>query len=270
VIRRGPGRGAALLAAALCLAGPAAWTHGATGPAPLDELVRRVRTTASRGEAPIIVFDIDGTLVDPAPRTWHIFRDVGHEQRHRFPWLPERVAAMDPARFPWPYAPDSALARAAITDTAASRALLTAWRERFFASDYLDDDVPLAGAVAFVDSLHRSGATIVYLTGRPAPTMLQGTVRSLQRCGFPVGLPRTQLVLKPRADLRDGDYKAPVFQEIARAGEVVATFENEPGNINAMRRALPSARAFYVHTNYARFVPIEAGIDTVSTYVQPR
>ena len=122
------------------------------------------------------------------------------------------------------------------------------WAERFFSNAYLDFDKPYPGTSVFAQQLHQWGAELVYLTGRDEPRMREGTLRNLQRDGFPVGQPGTQLRMKLSAEGDDVEHKVAVAQNLMSTGEVVASFENEPRNFEALFRAVPGAIHVFVDT----------------------
>ena len=75
-----------------------------------------------------------------------------------------------------------------------------------------------------------------------------GTVASLDRLGFPVLDARTSLQLKPSADVPDERFKGQALDALDRLGQVVATFENEPGNANLFAERFPGAHHVLLDT----------------------
>ena len=110
------------------------------------------------------------------------------------------------------------------------------WFERFFTDAYQAHDIPMVGAPKFVNELYSEGATVVYLSGRDSPGMLVGCAASLREHGFPVGLTNTAIVLKPDFETPDPVFKEEACRFMAEMGEVVATIDNEPGNVNLFQR----------------------------------
>ena len=126
------------------------------------------------------------------------------------------------------------LARASsvITDDALVGAVEAFWKERFFADEHMKHDVALAGAVAFARACHDAGAICIYLTGRDLPLMGIGSFRSLRDLGFPIGVPGTELVCKPVFSMPDEEFKRLEAPKLMRVGQIIASFDNEPGNCN--------------------------------------
>lgn len=203
--------------------------------------------------APVCVFDLDGTLMDNRPRTVAILREYSPLAANTDPTLGERLShvAVDELS----YLLSDTLHGLGIHTTQLERDLASFWRERFFSDGYLKHDVALRGAVSFVEACHKAGATIVYLTGRDLPLMGLGTFQSLRDLGFPIGVPGTELVLKPDASMPDEAYKRFMAPVLVRVGPVVAHFDNEPANCNVFVEHHPSAEAMLVDTQHMPGAP---------------
>ncbi len=223
--------------------------------ATLRDVIERCRTpTASAGEGArraVVVFDLDGTLFDNGPRTWQILVDFaestlaggqGPALRRSLDGLPRKNL---------PYLLTDTLARCGVDDAVIVERAQKFWRERFFTDDYQRFDEPLPGAVRFADELFRAGASLVYLSGRDAPNMLVGCVSSLRTHGFPVGIPRTAVVLKHAWEDTDLDFKREALHFMDELGDVAGTFDNEPANCNLFAARWPQAHHFFVETAHA-------------------
>lgn len=221
---------------------------GTPEPAALARLATRVDSLVAAGRVPVVVFDIDGTLTDPSPRTRALFEAYATTHARDRARLRAGLAKVPVERYA--YAPESTLARMGVRDTALVRRITKAWADGFFANKYLGRDTPLAGAPAYVDSLWRHGAYVVYLTGRDAPRMLEGTAAALRDRGFPIAHPRAVLVMKPDPKMGDLVFKKAVFDDVARVGPVAGVFENEPANLQAMADRFPDAIAVFVDTTH--------------------
>lgn len=260
---------ALVLAVSACAHAPRAGAEGEAKRATFGDVLARAARVRAEGRPALAIFDIDGTILDPAARTRDIIAAAldgpGAVVNPPRPDLAQAIRALplsDQA-----YEPESTFARIGVTDTAFVRALKTRWLQDFFANRYLLRDEPVPGAVAYLDSLHAHGVTIVYFTGRDAPRMLGGTAQSLLDRGFPVGVTGTMLILKPDKSIPDFDYKKAALDEIARYGTVVGVFENEPRNINLLHERFPDAPAFFVDTKHSANAPaVQSGITHVKDY----
>src|SRR4029077_5048874 len=156
---------------------------------------------AAAGRLPVVVFDIDGTLTDPSPRTRALFE--AHAAATPRDRAALRAGLRKLAVERYAYAPESTLTLMGLRDTAMARRVAKTWAAGFFSNKYLGRDTPLAGAPAYVNTLWSHGAYIVYLTGRDVPRMLEGTAAALRDRGFPIAHPRAVLVMKPDPKLGD-------------------------------------------------------------------
>jgi beta-phosphoglucomutase-like phosphatase (HAD superfamily) len=238
-------------------------------PRPFDRTVlSRVLEAASRhGERGIVVFDLDSTLFDNRPRQVRILREFGAARG-----IPE-LAASTLEHWTSSWLLREAMIAAGLEPGRADDLFAdfeAFWKPRFFHSDYCVEDAPLPGAVEFVREVHRTGARIVYCTGRHE-TMRPGTVRSLERCGFPCPpLERTQLWMKPGDHVVDDEFKRDIRAALAAEGRVVALFDNEPTHINGYHAAFPEALAVHLATDHSgRPVEVLPTIPAIPDFLFP-
>ena len=230
-------------------------------------MLRTVTATRAAGRTPVVVFDLDHTLFDNGPRTWAILAEYldakgPKEVRSRLDSLP---------RFNLPYLlKDILRGPLELADPELERALFDYWVARFFQDAWIDRDVPYDGAVAFVQEVFDAGATVVYLTGRDSPNMLIGTAASLRAHGFPVGVAHTALVLKPKFEIPDAEFKKDAVGFIATLGDVVAFLDNEPANCNVAVRAWPRCHALFMDTVRAPGpLDLDPDVATYARYEDP-
>jgi hypothetical protein len=232
--------------------------------AALRAVLRRCRPERTH-TTPVVVFDLDGTLMDNRPRTIAILRDFAARCRDRDARLAEQLVTARAHDL-------SYLLSDSLETLGAHRHELVAemedfWRERFFADAHLVHDVALPGSVAFARACYDAGAILVYLTGRDLPFMGTGTFASLRDLGFPIGVAATELVLKPDATMPDEAFKRTVAPELARIGHVVAAFDNEPANCNVMLAHYPDAHVVFVDTQHTPGAPpLDAGVCVISDF----
>ena len=202
------------------------------------------RIEKSDKQPPILVFDLDSTLFDTSERQLAILREFASTHAEDYPNLAEGVARLTPAMMGW--SPTRPIERLGLS---VPETLLPFWKERFFTDAYCALDAPTLGAVDFVNSCYERGAFIYYLTGRHVDGMAMGTTEALIRRGFPFLSGRSSLHLKPEFYTRDKAFKEQAILSIrALHGDVIATFENEPGNANLFSTAFPDAMHFLLET----------------------
>lgn len=211
----------------------------------LREVLSRIGDVSASGRLPVAVFDLDSTLFTTAPRNWAILQEFlrapGREA------LSKQVAALRAEDIGWNI--QDCLRERGIGDVALWNELRRFWSDRFFTDEYVLHDKALAGAAAFVTACHSRGALIYYLTGRHVGGMEVGTVAALRSEHFPFWRGRCVLHLKPSFEMADAAFKDDAVADVrSYRGEVVASFENEPGNANMFLRAFPGALHFLLTT----------------------
>ena len=230
----------------------------------LRAVLRRCRARRA-GAPPVVVFDLDGTLMDNRPRTLAILREFAAHCRDRDADLARRLDASRPADLAYLLA--DSLDRMGAREHALAAEVEAFWRDRFFADGHLVHDTAVPGAVEFARACHEAGAVLVYLTGRDRPFMGSGTLQSLRDLGFPIDDPATELILKPDAATPDEAFKRLAAPGLARLGEVVAAFDNEPGNCNVFLASYPDAHVVFVETQHMPGAPaLSAGVETLCDF----
>ncbi len=229
----------------------------------LEGCLTRIQASKDAGRVPVVVFDLDGTLFDNGPRTWQILVEFAESTNNSA----LRAKLNDLPRTGLPYLLRDSLARVGYDDEALAEEATEFWFARFFTDDYQAYDEPLSGAIAFVRSIFETGATVAYLTGRDSPGMLVGCAASLRQHGFPVGLAHTALVLKPDFKTPDLEFKADAIAFLDGLGDVVASFDNEPGNCNLFLERWPNALTVFLETSHAPGAPeLGAGVHVTTRF----
>ena len=230
----------------------------------LDRVVERCRANG-KARTPVVVFDLDGTLMDNRPRTAMILRELGTLWRDRDPAAASKLEGAREDELA--YLLTDSLTRLGITRTELVRDAEVFWRERFFTDGYLSHDVEVPGAAAFARDCYAAGGVLVYFTGRDLPLMGLGSFASLRDLDFPIGVPGTELVLKPDANMPDEAFKRMVGPSLARVGHVVAIFDNEPGNCNVLGTHFPDADAVLLDTQHLPGAPtLESRVHVIADF----
>ena len=226
--------------------------------------IQRVRR--EKGGRPIVVLDIDLTLLDNRERTRHILRDYLMASARS---ESEKVVALQELeRRQIVYSIQENMAALGVEGDEFRQSGLPFWMERFFSDRYARFDVPYPGAPAACRRMRDEGAVIIYLTGRYVDTQATGTVDSLRHYGFPIAEMGTQLVMKTSRSESDTDYKRRVAEEIRGYGEVVAAVDNEPGHCNTMATLLPSASVALMDTLHSgKGGPLGERVTTIQSFL---
>lgn len=216
----------------------------------VSDIHEAIAAAVADGVLPVVLLDIDSSLVSTAERHRRILVEFAEERGD--PALIALAHATSTDDFGWSV--DEPLIAAGMDDPALLRDLKRFWGGLFFSDATCGLDTPMPGAVAFVNGLADAGALVVYLTGRDARNMTHGTVGLLQRWGFPLLDGRAMLVLKQRGE-DDRTYKVDAVERLARLGRVVMTVENEPGHANAFLARFPDAIHVLMDTVHSPTAP---------------
>ena len=234
----------------------------------LQKLVEASRhDAASETPPPVIVFDLDGTLMDNRPRSAAILREIGTSWEARHPELARKLREANPDTLA--YLLKDSLSILGVTATELVHEAETYWKSRFFRDEHLVHDTAVPGAVEFARDCYTAGASLVYLTGRDLPHMGLGTFRSLRDLGFPIGVAGTEVILKPNAEMPDETFKRIVAPDLRRIGKVIAAFDNEPGNCNAFLDVYPRCASVLVDTQHMPGAPAPApGVAVITDFTR--
>lgn len=226
----------------------------------------RARTPDLRPPHPLVVFDLDSTLYEVAPRTFRIIQEwLESAESQKF--KPVREALLRLRENQVGYSLKDTLRTLGLNPVMeddvvmAWQELKAFWLERFFTSRYLPSDRPYPGAAAFAREVYGLGAEIVYLTGRDEPGMGEGTRANLARDGFPWDTERTHALLKASDEMTDLEHKKQAGAWLAGHGTLVASFENEPLNLVSLAELFPGAMHVFVETVCSdREAPVYEGL----------
>jgi hypothetical protein len=207
----------------------------------IEAIEAAIGRAASDGERPVVVVDVDSTVVLSGERHRRILIEYAEDRdRDDLRALAQATTTLD-----YRWSVDEPLRRAGLADEALLADLVPYWRERFFSDAFGALDLPAPGARDVVQRWADAGALIVWLTARPAARMAACTEGLLRRWGFPL-LDGTALLLMKDDGVSDGEHKVQAFATIGRLGRVVAVLDNEPGHVNAAAEAFPGALAVLV------------------------
>ncbi|HVJ94367.1 MAG TPA: HAD family hydrolase [Labilithrix sp.] len=212
------------------------------------------RSRPSSGQpVPVVVFDLDGTLMDNRPRTEVILRELAAELHREAHSAAEILAAARAEGLA--YLLTDSLRTLGVEHPELIERAEAYWRDRFFSDHYLKHDIAIDGGVELARACYNAGATLVYFTGRDLPLMGLGSFQSLRDLGFPIGVVGTELVCKPEAKIPDDVFKREEGPKLSRIGKVIAAFDNEPGNCNVFREICPDADVVFVDTQHLPGAP---------------
>jgi phosphoglycolate phosphatase-like HAD superfamily hydrolase len=216
------------------------------------------------GPHTIAVFDLDSTLLDNRPRQARIVREFGLSIGDK------RLQDCQPIHWEgWEI--ETPLKRCGLSSDEVAQLAPQAkqfWRERFFTSAYCGDDLPNAGAANYLARVTASEATICYVTGRHTE-MGRGSEESFERAGFPrPDGARVHLLLKPKFETADDEWKVIARDRLRQLGSVVCAFDNEPSHINSYRVGFPECYSVHLDTDHSgRPIELLPDIPSVRDFV---
>jgi hypothetical protein len=228
-------------------------------PESLSQVIQMSERTTQSGGNPVVVIDLDDTLINTRERNFRILLDFVRqsEVRKSFPAESKRVLGVEISQIR--YLLTDTLGNIGITNSEFVAQANAFWLGRFFTNEYCRDDRANPGAAKFLHLLARAGAKLVYLTGRDWGRMGLGTSLNLQQNRFPVNTDQSILIMKEDPKQSDVTFKENQFPKIQQMGTVIAVIENEPANLNAMAKFFPTAQAIFLDTIHSPKpdVPVE-------------
>lgn len=232
----------------------------------LKKILLDAKEALDNDERFLAVFDLDSTIFDVKERQRKIVQQFVENSEYAAKW-PEQTAKI--RNFDLQsndFGIRNALSRVGITPETEPEflnELMTYWDLWFFHNDFLKHDEPMPGAVEFVRAIESLDGDIMYLTGRDAPRMLEGTRKSLASIGLPLDADHVQLSLKPQKDIEDHKFKVSVAQKAARGYHRVWLFDNEPVILNAMTREVPDVKLVFLNTCHSGREELHDELDAI-------
>jgi predicted secreted acid phosphatase len=190
----------------------------------------------------MIIFDVDGTILDNFPRQIAILNKIFYD-------LPEiREKYLNEGYLqqlnPNPY---SLLKHIVEKSRNAHniRELQPKFLKFFLSNEYLEKDILISGFSTFFQQLlfnTSEDVEIIFLTGRPEQEMREGTIASLKLLGIDLNDNKFQLIMKPNIEMEDYDFKVQVLSALKTDQiQVLAFFDNEPNNCILAKKIFPNA-----------------------------
>jgi hypothetical protein len=232
----------------------------------LQSLLQEIEITSKKNTVRVI-FDLDSTLFNVAPRFSRIIKDFCADQimRQKYPMTIQKLELVEVTHHP--YYLKEFMQKIGLTDEPKEfyKEVFEYWRERFFRDDYVVFDEPEIGAVEFVNKLYNMNAHIIYLTGRDEPRMKMGTIESLKKWNFPLEPKKADLVLKPLQEMDDAEFKRDHFK-IFPENEKIWFFETEPVNIQLVLRDCPHVKIIFFDSVHSGKAPAPEGLITIKSF----
>ncbi len=246
---------------------PAAEQKAARTPT-LASLRAAVYTATQNGGVPIIIFDLDDTTFDSRYKRLMIINDFVRQPAIASAYPAETAKILPALGNPATIKASmrETMSVLGITDASFITAVSEFNRPRIMSNDYLARELPVAGAIAYINSIYAAGGRIMYVSAR-GPELRPGTEAALRANKLPYGVPGTMLYLNERNE--DAVvYKSRVLGEIKQTGTVMGGFENEPDNINLFKTMFPNGSMFFLNTRKSSNTPLKPGIVVIDNYLK--
>ncbi|NRA64979.1 MAG: hypothetical protein HRU19_10895 [Pseudobacteriovorax sp.] len=218
-----------------------------------SKILEKARLSRHEGKTPLVILDIDDTLIDCRYRKQIVLKDFANHlpKDHRYY---QKLISVNIASIH--YLISDTLKAIEIEDKDFEQDIYQFWLSHYFSYDYLIQDQAFPGAVNFVNQLLEADIKVVYLTARHESEMGAGTREYFRSSAFPFDRPETTLILKPDRSIPDAAFKASALKEISSMGDVVASFENELKHLNEMAEYFPSGLMYWRDTLHSPNQPV--------------
>ncbi len=202
-----------------------------------DTLTERVVNAKKSDKKPLMIFDLDGTLVEHHYRIYHIFVELARELN--FPEYAKSII-YDSKPEEYRYHPRETLEKIGLEEKFI-KIMLSPWLKYFLSSKFLHYDHPMKGGYYFVRNILSLGIKIVYLTGRDVPNMGEGTRTWLEKFNFLDNSGLTELNMKKDLSISNAESKRIACDEMNSSGQAVLVVENEPKELEFMLNVFPKS-----------------------------
>ncbi len=237
-----------------------------------EQLVDRTSDIFNRGKVlPLIIADLDDTLLDRRPRMMKILADLIMDQNPEIPLTDDvrmKVANIKPRTMSLDL--KQTLLNVGVDDETMLSWLLTEYKRHESSDQFIMFDLPLPGSVEFIKGLSTAGAMTMYLGGlRNMNKSRFGTERSISMYEFPAPRGEVGALFMSEDDVDDDlEFKRQLLDPIGKAGEVVAVFDNEPSACNLFKNKFPDATVVLVDTFRRTDDDLVDGIVVVPNLIQ--
>lgn len=202
-------------------------------------------------DAYFFILDIDSTLLTTYQRNQAILDQFIFDNKTRFAQDCEKLVQAQCQL--GDYGLKSSLERIQFqpTQPESLKSLEQYWRENFFTNHYLHKDIPVPGAVKWVQQLQEKNIQFIYLTARHKKSMWSGTLESLSHMGFPIN----ENILFLKEDLNDSDelYKAKTLKKLNSniPQENTIFIDNEPLVLHKVSEHFPNIQLVWFNSTHS-------------------
>lgn len=214
---------------------------------------------ASEGYAPIIVTDIDETIVNSSARRLMAYKELANKLTDKI--IADKLNSIklqDIESLKNTYDSKALLGKVGITDERKISEIEKEMVDIYLSGRYTEFDTEIPCAVAFIREAMRAGSLVFFVTSRYEDTQMKSTKESLRKLGAYTNNGRGKIILRKRG-MSSIDFKKRTFENIknitninGKPTKIVFIMENEPENMNAMNETFPNAKGIFVKGAYQK------------------
>ncbi|MGZ3695609.1 MAG: HAD family acid phosphatase [Bdellovibrionota bacterium] len=233
-------------------------------PPEVRSIVAKIAASSAHGLSPVIIADLDETLVDSIPRRFLSFQEafstICGPAREGDCAKAAGINIIEFLALPNRYAQGTLLQAVGISPEMAEQ-LQKEMMNIYYGGTYVAKDQSVPGATEFVQELRKTGAKIFFVTSRGDEAQREGTLVSLKNLGFIHDGDEASVMLRSKG-MSSIEFKRSSFLKIkswaeSNNGIVELVMENEPENMNAMTDFFPSAAAIFVDGAFVKDEPLK-------------
>jgi hypothetical protein len=236
------------------------------------QLEERARDIYNRGKTlPLLIVDLDDTLLDKRPRVMKVLSDLIMDQNPEIPLTDDvraKIAEIKPRTMK--YDLKETLQDVGVDDETMLNWLLTEFKRLEVSDQYIMFDLPIPGSVDFIKGISTAGAMTMYLGGlRNMSTSKFGTERSISMYELPAPRGEVGALFMSEEDVEDDmEFKRDLLEPLSKAGEVIAVFDNEPSACNLFKESFPDAAVVLVDTSRKSDDDLVDGISVIKNFIR--
>lgn len=237
-------------------------------PRELELVVARAHEISASGGTPMVISDLDETLIDSTTRRYQALRDSLPEACAEVPAAAcgalKGINIAEQLALPNRYDLEPLLDLVKFPQGGARQRLLNATVDKYLSGRHIELDQAVPGALDLVHQLQNAGAEIYYVSARSDAKQRAGTIDNLHSLGFIRDGEDTRVILKPQG-MSSIEFKRSTFERLRKLAsmnrrEAILVMENEPENMNAFTETFPDALGVFVEGAFLKPEPVRGKV----------
>ncbi len=237
-----------------------------------------IKEISGNGIIPIVVFDLDETIVNSAPRRYLSYlealsNEILIDDYPDLVKLAKKMTLFNIEKLKNTYDTKKLFNSLGIFDNIFIKRVFDIMFPIYLSNKYMLHDQVIPGANAYIRLLMQNGAFVVFISSRYEATQKKGTILSLKKHKFIKRGDSYKIILRPQG-MSSIDFKNMAFKKVAgfkiingTRAKVALVFENEPENMNAMLNWFTDAKAYFVKGAYIKKEKLEKNVENIRDYL---